>query len=313
MMAAKEQNRTLGVYAYDTSGERVKKVQGDRTTYYITPDYELRDGMSTIYLRINGRRAVKIEAEDLAAQVLPDGNHDGVINAADAWFAIQNRTPIPIVQRMLAASAHRTLVGGEKVTYFHHNHLGSTVLTTDDTGEVVERTQYYPYGAVRASSTGLVADYSWAGQETDTGTELSYHSARYLDKRTGRWASADPLFETLGKVSLEKVGELNRYGFAAGDPINSVDPSGQYADTNNAVAGAINRVLKFAAHELDRAAKFTGDGPIAELNSAVKAIQQGNLKQAVGHLIVAAQRDLHIFIRRWRRHFIESMQPQYLP
>lgn len=40
-------------------------------------------------------------------------------------------------------------------------------------------------------------------------------------------------------------------------------------------------------------------------------VSQGHLSQ--GHLIVAAQRDLHIFIRRWRRHFIESMQPQYLP
>jgi hypothetical protein len=39
----------------------------------------------------------------------------------------------------------------------------------------------------------------------------------------------------------------------------------------------------------------------------------GVAQASQSHLIVAAQSDLHVFIRRWRSHFVESMQPQYLP
>jgi hypothetical protein len=39
----------------------------------------------------------------------------------------------------------------------------------------------------------------------------------------------------------------------------------------------------------------------------------GGAQASQSHLIVAAQSDLHVFIRRWRSHFVESMQPQYLP
>jgi len=213
----------------------------------VSDDFEVRDGVSVVYVRALGKRVAKSESIAMASSVLSDlapatlattvqSDPDGVIRAADAWIAqaaergiatLDTAVEASDVGALLAASARRMLLGSEpEVTYFHHNHLGTTSVSTDADGELIQRAEHYPYGEPRYESHGYLSDYSFTGQERDEATGLSYHSARYLDTRVARWVSADPLFISSPRASLKRTNEVDVYGYATNGPVNGTDPTG---------------------------------------------------------------------------------------
>jgi len=42
----------------------------------------------------------------------------------------------------------KAVPGTARTYYYHHDHLGSTTLITNESGEVVQRVEYLPYGEV---------------------------------------------------------------------------------------------------------------------------------------------------------------------
>jgi hypothetical protein len=66
--------------------------------------------------------------------------------------------------------AMRVLTGttGNTLYYLHSDHLGSTSVTTSDTGAVLARQYYTPYGSVR-SGGGLPTDIGFTGQRAESG------------------------------------------------------------------------------------------------------------------------------------------------
>jgi uncharacterized protein RhaS with RHS repeats len=65
-----------------------------------------------------------------------------------------------------------------KKFFYHPDHLGSTTLITNESGQVVEETVYEPYGQVLSGGNDR---YDYTGKETDLGTGLAYYGARYYD------------------------------------------------------------------------------------------------------------------------------------
>ena len=102
------------------------------------------------------------------------------------------------------------------VTYLHHDQVGSVRLLTDDTGSVTGSVTYDPYGAVSAS-TGTLSRLGFAGEYTDIETGFVYLRARYYDPATGQFLTRDPL----------AASTRDAYGYTAGNPLNTTDPSGQ--------------------------------------------------------------------------------------
>ncbi len=223
-------NRQLTTYQYGADRFRVSKHERGSQSYYLGDDFELRDGIATIYVRIQGQRVAKIESTELAATVLPDLSPtagDGQITAADALVALQANDDPALIDRLLSAAAKRSLVaatGG--LTYLHHDPLGSAVATTDAAGELTSRTEYYPYGTPRYESAGISEDYSFTGQERDRSVGLSYHANRYYDTRITRWVSADPLFLGSPTTAVERPFELNLYSYGSNNPVVNTDPNG---------------------------------------------------------------------------------------
>lgn len=119
--------------------------------------------------------------------------------------------------------------------YLHDDHLGSSQLITNETGELTQVQRVDPFGAP-ADTPGSAPDASSArirtgftGHETDPETGLVNMRGRLYDARIGRFMQADPPF-------MESPGwsqGLNRYSYVFNNPLNAVDPSGLYAETED--------------------------------------------------------------------------------
>ena len=100
------------------------------------------------------------------------------------------------------------------VTYLYHDHLGSTVASSEQ-----ESARYWPYGDAR---TGAVSTaYQYTGQELDAASGLYYYRARWYDPALGRFIQADSIVPAPGNPQ-----SLNRYAYVYNNPLRYTDPSG---------------------------------------------------------------------------------------
>ncbi len=100
------------------------------------------------------------------------------------------------------------------------DHLGSTAVTTGDTGARVAERRYYPFGDTRYNSGSDTpplpqkTTYRFTGQRWDPGTSLYFYGARWYDPLIGRFLQADTLVPQPGNPQA-----LNRYAYAANNPV----------------------------------------------------------------------------------------------
>ncbi|MBR1518646.1 MAG: hypothetical protein IJ624_04005 [Prevotella sp.] len=113
--------------------------------------------------------------------------------------------------------------GGEKVFFYHHDHLGNTVCVTDEVGEVVQHVEYLPTGEVfieeKNPASTYATSYKFNGKELDEETGLYYYGARYLHPKYGMWLSTDPM--------EGKYPHINTYCYVNNNPIKFIDIDGR--------------------------------------------------------------------------------------
>ncbi len=85
-------------------------------------------------------------------------------------------------------------------------------------GVIVQRMDYDSFGRVLADSSPGTTPFGFAGGLYDPDTRLVRFGAREYDASTGTFLGPDP-------SSL--AGGLNQFAYAAGDPVNRIDPDGQ--------------------------------------------------------------------------------------
>jgi len=104
------------------------------------------------------------------------------------------------------------------INYFHTDHLGSTRLITDESGNVITDVTYNPFG--EAVVIGEEEPYLHAGKEKDS-TGLYYYGTRYYDPERGRFITRDIL---TGKKDAPQT--MNRYVYCLNNPLKYTDPAG---------------------------------------------------------------------------------------
>jgi RHS repeat-associated protein len=117
------------------------------------------------------------------------------------------------------------------------DHLGSTRVVSDQSGEVCEQRDYYPFGEQIPVSLGDsrhgVAGYGqtcgglaqkFTAKERDAESGLDYFLARYYASSLGRFNSVDPLIGNLLRVVTPQ--RWNAYAYAVNNPNVYVDPDG---------------------------------------------------------------------------------------
>jgi len=172
-------------YVYDDSGLRLKKQGPDGTTYYA-----FDTGGNVLYEQ---------ESNGYMEYVYVNGRHfarvDGNLNNS-------------ITQKY----------------FYHTDHLGSTVLVTDEAGEQVWSSEYLPFGGKHSTDGELEHVTQFTGKDLDSDTGLYYFNARWMDSEVGRFISEDP---------VEDPNNSNLYAYCADNPLTHTDPTGNRVGDND--------------------------------------------------------------------------------
>ena len=104
--------------------------------------------------------------------------------------------------------------------YQHTDALGSPVAVTNETGQVIERMDYEPWGAIigKPNHNGI----GYTGHVMDGATGLTYMQQRYYDQSVGRFLSVDPVTANPNTGAM-----FNRYEYAYNSPYKFFDPDGR--------------------------------------------------------------------------------------
>ena len=110
-----------------------------------------------------------------------------------------------------------------KITFYHHDALGSVIATSNEDGEMILSEEYQPYGEKiyqAADSSGGNEDW-FTGKNYSQELDLTYFGARWYDAKQGRFLSMDPV-----PVSITSIHSFNRYVYAINNPYKYIDPDG---------------------------------------------------------------------------------------
>ena len=117
-----------------------------------------------------------------------------------------------------------TALAEKTITYFHTDALGSVVAASDETGSLLWRKGYSPYGEKLNDGEGKNNAIAYTGKPHDDVTGLTYMGARYYDPEIGRFMGMDP-----AGVQAANPMSFNRYAYANNNPYKYVDPDGEAA------------------------------------------------------------------------------------
>src|SRR5262249_4186274 len=108
---------------------------------------------------------------------------------------------------------------GGVLRYYHSDRL-STRLITDASGNVIGTEDHLPFGD-DAGVSGVSEKHRFTNYERDSESSTDYAVNRQYATSTGRFMRPDPI-----SGALNNPQSLNRYSYAAGDPLNCADPPG---------------------------------------------------------------------------------------
>jgi RHS repeat-associated protein len=114
----------------------------------------------------------------------------------------------------------------ENLYYLFADHLGSTNITSDPSGDQVSLSLYTAWGESRLSAGSSLTDYRFTGQRADDGIGLYFYNARWYDSSLGRFTSPDYIIPE----ASQGVQAWDRMAYANNNPILYNDPNGHCVD-----------------------------------------------------------------------------------
>jgi|GEM_PF-5288758 len=213
-------NSTYVYQSYDGRGNLYQTVDGSNTTNY-SYDYANRmvgasvPGHSVSYGYDAGGHRVQQTVDGNATNYLWDEQGYGEVGLEQSGGTTTN---------YLLAGGQRLAVTTSGLTnYYLPDGLGNIRSLAGSSGNLTsDRYQYDAYGSLLPGSvTATQNAYRYKGQQYDQATGLYNLRARYYNSTQGRFLSRD-----MAGYNFENPLELNRYGYAAENPVAGFDPSG---------------------------------------------------------------------------------------
>ncbi len=211
----------LTYYDYDKSGNMISVTSPNGNTTYYAYDYERRLISVTLPNNINITYAYlpngdRIMRQNSTSTIYYLYDREDRIGDYDAnGNLIQSYTHGPGIDEPVAMAANGN-------TYFYIPDIqGSIRAIVDTQGNAVATYQYDAWGNL-VSYGGPMAeknDYLYTSREYDWQTGIYYYRARYYNPELGRFLSQDP---------AGMVDGPNMYVYVKNNPVNEVDPKGEF-------------------------------------------------------------------------------------
>ncbi|BEV16230.1 type IV secretion protein Rhs [Herbaspirillum sp. DW155] len=182
-------------FVYGPDHQRIKQVAPSATTIYLNPD----------------NTGGLFYEKDIKADGTVEHKH--YITAGGSVIALIKQTGTT-----------------QTINYMHRDQLGSTTTITDESGNVIERLAYEPFGKRRQAGGATDSEGTVVGINTDRGFTNHEHleelglihmNGRVYDPALGRFMSADPYIQ-----APDNIQSYNRYAYVFNSPLTLADPSG---------------------------------------------------------------------------------------
>jgi RHS repeat-associated protein len=206
-------------YSYDANGNMTTR-NADGNSYTFTYDAENRlvsvsgDTMASFTYSADGARVKSMMDGETMYFV---GGHYEVTGTG------------AITKYYSAGGSLVALRKGGTLSFILADHLGSTSLVTDSSGNRISELRYKPWGETRFSFGAMPTKYTFTGQFSYTddpstqgiteGFGLIYYNARWYDPYLNRFAQADSF------VPRTPQG-MDRYAYVSNNPLSHIDPTG---------------------------------------------------------------------------------------
>jgi RHS repeat-associated protein len=119
--------------------------------------------------------------------------------------------------------------------FYHADGLGSIRALTDETATVTDTYEYDAFGTITARTGTDPNPYQFTGEPYSPITGLYHLRARWMHPGSGRFLSVDPRDGV-----AEQPNTLHRYIYGNGDPVNVVDPTGEFGFSLGGISISIN-------------------------------------------------------------------------
>lgn len=284
-------------YTYDANGNRINKLETQRSTpergtdYVYDPenrlvlarDYHLAAGSNRIDHAItilahdgNGRRLVKRYDPSLSGEGV-DKRVEYVFDGLDpiVEYDMHNRQQDNYYRGALgriATRQHFRAGAPGQFFWYHYNAKGDVASLTKQHGQSTHNYRYASYGHVIPAQGNWLEPhnhYALTDKEWDENIELYYFGARHYDPIVGVWLTQD-----IYRGQLDVPLSLHRYGYVHNNPVNYIDPYGyllvspvkvEYEETpeecNEECKKAIEEYIQLNAETIERIAEEEGVDP----------------------------------------------------
>ncbi len=203
-------------YAYDNNGNLLTTSSTSYTWDYRNRLTQLVNGVATTTYtydaadnRISQTIAQTVGSTTTASSTFYPNKYYSIVSSANGATTTATSTDYIYLGSALLATIDRTYLNGVASStttthYIHPDHLGSTNIVTDKSGNPSQTLEYYPYGATRLTTGTPTINRQYIGQFTDP-SGLSYLNARYYNSTQGQFLSEDPVF--LGNPSGQDLSD----------------------------------------------------------------------------------------------------------
>jgi RHS repeat-associated protein len=146
-----------------------------------------------------------------------------------------------------------------RIRYYHEDHLGSSAVITDQAGNLVEESTFYPFGHTRNAFQPRQSHdpYQFEQKERDSESGLSYFNSRFLSDNLARFTRVDPLAGNPPVSWLESPQSLNPYSYVVNNPLKLVDPTGKGPEDPDALKAKTRVLVMYGNSQFQDFAKFT--------------------------------------------------------
>ncbi|WP_058896004.1 RHS repeat domain-containing protein [Herbaspirillum rubrisubalbicans] len=216
-------------FVYGPDHQRIKQVAPSATTIYLNPD----------------NTGGLFYEKDIKADGTVEHKH--YITAGGSVIALIKQTGTT-----------------QTINYMHRDQLGSTTTITDESGNVIERLAYEPFGKRRQAGGATDSEGTVVGINTDRGFTNHEHleelglihmNGRVYDPALGRFMSADPYIQ-----APDNIQSYNRYAYVFNSPLTLADASGYFSLGGFIGGGLLGGILGSRGGVLGQAAKAIENG-----------------------------------------------------